>query len=168
MAKKKEKKKGLLDRAIDAVSTRDEKEAVEEAEKETTAARAQAAQEATQKRAAQARARTAQAQARAAEERAKAAEKAAAEAEAKVARIERQQRLAEAAAMRKEARRRAEERAEAKARVYVVKSGDSLSKIAKEALGDANRWPEIFELNKDKIKNPNLIHVGQELKMPEK
>jgi hypothetical protein len=165
MAKKKEKGKGLLDRAIDAVSTRDEKAAVEEAEKETSAARTQATQEATQKRAAQARARTAQAQARAAEERAKAAEKAAAEAKAQAARLERDQRVAK---IREEAERRAQEREAAKARVYVVKSGDSLSKIAKENLGDANRWPEIFELNKDKIKNPNLIHLGQELKMPEK
>jgi nucleoid-associated protein YgaU len=69
--------------------------------------------------------------------------------------------------MREDAKRRAQERAEAaKALVYVVKSGDSLSKIAKENLGDANRWPEIFELNKDKIKDPNLIHPGQELRMP--
>ncbi len=51
-------------------------------------------------------------------------------------------------------------------KVYVVKSGDSLSKIAKEMLGDAARWPEIFELNKDKISDPNLIYVGQELRLP--
>jgi len=51
-------------------------------------------------------------------------------------------------------------------RTYVVKSGDSLSKIAKELLGDAGRWPEIFEANKDQIKDPNLIHPGQELKIP--
>jgi nucleoid-associated protein YgaU len=51
--------------------------------------------------------------------------------------------------------------------VYVVKSGDSLSKIAKELLGDASRWPEIYELNKDVIgDNPNLIKPGQELKIP--
>jgi len=50
-----------------------------------------------------------------------------------------------------------------KPRVYVVKSGDSLSKIAKEVYGDASRWPEIFEANKDQIKDPNLIRVGQEL-----
>jgi nucleoid-associated protein YgaU len=47
------------------------------------------------------------------------------------------------------------------ARVYVVQSGDSLSKIAKEILGDAKRWPEIFEANKDKIKDPNLIYPGR-------
>ena len=56
--------------------------------------------------------------------------------------------------------------AEAKAHTYVVKSGDSLSKIAKEIYGDAKRWPEIFEANKDKIKNPNLIYDGQELRIP--
>jgi nucleoid-associated protein YgaU len=51
--------------------------------------------------------------------------------------------------------------------VYVVKSGDSLSKIAKELLGDASRWPEIYELNKDVIgDNPNLIKPGQEFKIP--
>jgi nucleoid-associated protein YgaU len=51
--------------------------------------------------------------------------------------------------------------------VYVVKSGDSLSKIAKELLGDASRWPELYELNKDVIgDNPNLIKPGQEFKIP--
>jgi len=50
------------------------------------------------------------------------------------------------------------------ARTYVVKSGDSLSKIAKEVLGDAKRWPEIYEANKALIgDNPNLIHPGQKL-----
>lgn len=52
-------------------------------------------------------------------------------------------------------------------RTYTVQSGDSLSKIAKALLGDANRWPEIFEANKDKIKDPNMIHVGQELVIPD-
>jgi LysM repeat protein len=49
---------------------------------------------------------------------------------------------------------------------YVVKKGDSLSKIAGELLGDANRWPEIFEANKDKIEDPNLIYPGQEFVIP--
>jgi nucleoid-associated protein YgaU len=56
--------------------------------------------------------------------------------------------------------------AKKKEETYVVQPGDSLSKIAKEILGDAARWPEIFELNKDQIKDPNLIHVGQELRLP--
>lgn len=51
-------------------------------------------------------------------------------------------------------------------RTYVVKSGDSLSKIAQEVYGAANRWPDIFEANKDKIKDPNLIYPGQELVIP--
>jgi nucleoid-associated protein YgaU len=49
---------------------------------------------------------------------------------------------------------------------YVVKSGDTLSKIAKEFYGDANRWREIFEANKDQIENPNLIRPGWELSIP--
>jgi nucleoid-associated protein YgaU len=60
----------------------------------------------------------------------------------------------------------AEMAAKKEAKTYVVQPGDSLSRIAKELLGDAARWPEIFELNKDQIKDPNLIQVGQELRLP--
>jgi nucleoid-associated protein YgaU len=49
---------------------------------------------------------------------------------------------------------------------YVVKSGDTLSKIAKEFYGDANRWREILKANKDQIENPNLIRPGWELVIP--
>ena len=52
------------------------------------------------------------------------------------------------------------------ARIYVVVSGDSLSKIAKREYGDANKWKQIFEANRDIIKDPNLIHPGQKLKLP--
>jgi nucleoid-associated protein YgaU len=72
----------------------------------------------------------------------------------------------EARELKRQLREKAAEEAEAAARTYVVKSGDSLSKIAKELLGDAGRWPEIFEANKDKIKDPNLIYPGQELDIP--
>ncbi len=49
---------------------------------------------------------------------------------------------------------------------YVVKSGDTLSKIAQLELGDRNRYKEIAELNN--ITNPNIINVGQVLKLPGK
>ena len=49
---------------------------------------------------------------------------------------------------------------------YTVKSGDSLSKIAKHLYGDANKWHQIYEANKDKIKNPDLIHPGEVLTLP--
>ena len=49
---------------------------------------------------------------------------------------------------------------------YVVKPGDSLSKIAKAHYGDANQWRRIFEANRDQIKDPDLIHPGQSLKIP--
>jgi nucleoid-associated protein YgaU len=50
-------------------------------------------------------------------------------------------------------------------RVYVVQPGDSLSKIAEEVYGDGSRWKEIFEANKEQIKDPKLIHPGQELRI---
>ena len=50
---------------------------------------------------------------------------------------------------------------------YTVKSGDSLSKIAKHIYGDANKWHRIYDANKDKIKNPDLIYPGQEFTTPE-
>ena len=54
------------------------------------------------------------------------------------------------------------------ARTYTVVAGDSLSKIAKREYGDAGKWPVIFEANRDKIKNPDLIHPGQVLTLPPK
>jgi nucleoid-associated protein YgaU len=52
--------------------------------------------------------------------------------------------------------------------VYTVKSGDTLSKLAKQHFGDAKRYMEIFNINKDILTNPDLIKVGQKLKIPSK
>lgn len=52
------------------------------------------------------------------------------------------------------------------ARTYVVRSGDSLSKIAKDHYGRAEDWKKIYEANRDIIKDPDLIYPGQELKLP--
>ena len=52
-------------------------------------------------------------------------------------------------------------------RTYTVVAGDSLSKIAKREYGKASLWPRIFEANKDQIKNPDLIHPGQKLRIPD-
>ena len=49
---------------------------------------------------------------------------------------------------------------------YKVQPGDTLSKIAKHYYGDANAYMRIFEANKDKLKDPNKIQVGQELLIP--
>ncbi len=56
--------------------------------------------------------------------------------------------------------------APAAARTYTVVSGDSLSKIAQRELGDASKWKSIYEANRDKIDNPDLIHPGQVLTLP--
>jgi len=53
-------------------------------------------------------------------------------------------------------------------KIYEVRSGDSLSKIAKAEYGNANDWPRIFEANKDILKDPNKIYPGQKLKIPPK
>jgi nucleoid-associated protein YgaU len=52
------------------------------------------------------------------------------------------------------------------ARTYTVKSGDTLSKIAKEHLGDANAYMKIFDANKDQLSDPDKIKPGQVLKLP--
>ena len=54
------------------------------------------------------------------------------------------------------------------AKVYVVVSGDSLSKIAQREYGNANDWKRIFEANKDILKDPDKIYPGQKLKIPPK
>jgi len=50
--------------------------------------------------------------------------------------------------------------------VYTIKKGDSLSKIAKHYYGDAMKYKELFELNKDVLKDANTIFPGQEIKIP--
>ena len=49
---------------------------------------------------------------------------------------------------------------------YVVQAGDSLSAISEKIYGDAKHWTTIFEHNKDKISDPDVIHPGQELVIP--
>ena len=50
---------------------------------------------------------------------------------------------------------------------YTVKPGDTLSKIAKELLGNANAYMEIFNANTDQLTDPNKIKPGQVLKIPQ-
>jgi LysM repeat protein len=57
--------------------------------------------------------------------------------------------------------------AAAATRTYTVKPGDTLSKISKQFYGDANKYMKIFEANRDKLKDPDKIQVGQELVIPE-
>lgn len=52
------------------------------------------------------------------------------------------------------------------ANFYTVKSGDTLSKIAKQHYGDANRYPDIFEANRPMLKDPDEIFPGQVLRIP--
>ena len=49
---------------------------------------------------------------------------------------------------------------------YEVKGGDTLSKIAKQYYGDPSLYPKIFDANRDTLKDPNLIRVGQKLRIP--
>jgi nucleoid-associated protein YgaU len=51
-------------------------------------------------------------------------------------------------------------------KTYTVKAGDTLSKIAKEQLGDADAYPEIFNANRDQLSDPDKIKPGQVLKIP--
>jgi nucleoid-associated protein YgaU len=51
-------------------------------------------------------------------------------------------------------------------KTYTVKPGDTLSKIAKEHLGDANAYNKIFNANRDQLSDPDKIKPGQVLKIP--
>ena len=51
-------------------------------------------------------------------------------------------------------------------KTYTVKAGDTLSKIAKDHLGNANAYMKIYEANRDQLSNPDLIKPGQVLKLP--
>ena len=49
---------------------------------------------------------------------------------------------------------------------YTVKTGDTLSKIAKQFLGDANAYMDIYNANRDQLSDPDQIKPGQVLKIP--
>jgi len=49
---------------------------------------------------------------------------------------------------------------------YEVKSGDNLSKISKQFYGDPNEYMRIFYANRDKLNDPDMIQVGQNLMIP--
>lgn len=49
---------------------------------------------------------------------------------------------------------------------YTVKSGDTLSKIAKEFYGDASKYPTIFDANRPMLSDPDKIYPGQTLRIP--
>ncbi len=51
-------------------------------------------------------------------------------------------------------------------RTYTVKSGDTLSEIAKEHLGSAGAYMKIYEANRDQLSDPDKIKPGQVLKIP--
>jgi nucleoid-associated protein YgaU len=55
----------------------------------------------------------------------------------------------------------------ARGTTYTVKSGDNLSKIAKQFYGDPGKWKKIHAANADKIPNPDLIHPGLQLTIPD-
>lgn len=49
---------------------------------------------------------------------------------------------------------------------YKVQSGDTLTSIAKRALGDGDRWQDIYKANRDKLPSPDALKVGQVLRLP--
>ena len=51
--------------------------------------------------------------------------------------------------------------------MYTVAAGDSLSKIAKQFYGDANKYNKIFEANKPMLTHPDKIYPGQVLRIPD-
>lgn len=52
------------------------------------------------------------------------------------------------------------------AATYTVGEGDTLISIAREVLGDGSRWPEIYQLNRDKLQNPDVVYEGMVLRLP--
>jgi LysM repeat protein len=57
-------------------------------------------------------------------------------------------------------------KAEPQAQFYTVKSGDTLSKIAKQFYGNPMKYPVIFEANKPMLTDPDKIYPGQVLRIP--
>ena len=56
--------------------------------------------------------------------------------------------------------------ADAYAQYHIVANGETLSKIAEQYYGDKMLYPKIFEANRNILKDPNKIQVGQKLRIP--
>lgn len=54
----------------------------------------------------------------------------------------------------------------AESKYYTVKSGDTLSKVAKEFYGNANAYMKIYEANTPMLSHPDKIYPGQTLRIP--
>ena len=52
------------------------------------------------------------------------------------------------------------------AQEYIIKQGDTLSKLAGQFYNSINRWEKIYEANRDTIKNPHYIYIGQRIMIP--
>ena len=52
------------------------------------------------------------------------------------------------------------------AQEYTVKAGDTLTKLAERFYNSMSKWEKIYEANKDSLKNPNYIYIGQKLMIP--
>ena len=53
-----------------------------------------------------------------------------------------------------------------KVEYYVIQSGDTLSALAKRYYGNAKEYPKIFDANREVIKDPDKIFVGQKIRIP--
>ena len=161
MAKKEDdKKKGLFGKAIDAISTRDEKEAVEKAEQAKKEAETKAAQAAIA--------------AKKAEKAVGAAEKRAAQAEAKAKKLEAEMARKKAEERKAELLKRVKAAQVIKTPKFLAKhkiaSGETLSHLALKYYNHATKpyYMLIYEANKDTIgDNPNLVKIGMVLDIPE-
>jgi nucleoid-associated protein YgaU len=51
-------------------------------------------------------------------------------------------------------------------RTCVVATGETLATIAEREYGDARQWPRIFEANRDRLSDPNILTPGQKLRLP--
>jgi nucleoid-associated protein YgaU len=59
------------------------------------------------------------------------------------------------------------EATEPEPKFYTIQKGDSLSKIAKNEYGDGGKWRELYNANREIIDNPDLIHPGQRIRIPD-
>ena len=49
---------------------------------------------------------------------------------------------------------------------YIIKQGDTLSKLAERFYNSVNKWPKIYEANRETVKNPHYIYIGQKIVIP--